>query len=124
MSKGPFKDAKKVLVFNGARVLVAIVRSLQTVSELTGKSPQSISMACTGKYVSTGGFYFRHASKRIEIEEDDIGKLKLTDYDNLCGETRKYHPVREMAHKKQKENEQKRKLKEELKKQNGKEAKE
>lgn len=124
MGKGPFKDAKRVLVFNGARVLVAIVRSLQTVSDLTGKSPQSISMACTGKYVSTGGFYFRHASKNVEIEEDDIGKLKLADYDNLCGEERKYHPVREMAHKKSKENELKRKLKEQLKKLNGEEAKE
>lgn len=115
MSKGPFKDAKKVLVFNGARVLVAIIRSLQTTSELSGKSAQSISMACTGKYISTGGFYFRHANKNVEIEEDDIDKLTLEEYDNLCGNVRKYHPVREMAHKKRKENELRRKTKKEQK---------
>lgn len=115
MSKGPYKDAKKVLVFNGVRVLVAIIRSLQTTSELSGKSAQSISMACTGKYISTGGFYFRHANKNVEIEEDDIDKLTLDEYDTLCGNVRKYHPVREMAHKKQKEKELRRKTKREKK---------
>ena len=35
MSKGPFKDAKKVLIFNGARVLISLIRSLQAASELS-----------------------------------------------------------------------------------------
>lgn len=115
MSRGPFKDAKKVLVFNGARVLIALVRSLQSASEYSGKSAQSISMACTGKYVSTGGFYYRHVSENVEIEADDVGRLTLVEYDELCGNVRKYHPIREMAHKKRKENDLRRKLKNENK---------
>ncbi|MCE8595705.1 hypothetical protein K0F38_18180 [Bacteroides fragilis] len=113
MSKGPFKDAKKVLIFNGARVLIALIRSLQAASELSGKSAQSISMACTGKYVSTGGFYYRHVNDNVEIEADDVGRLTLVEYDTLCGNVRKYHPIREMAHKKRKENDLRRKVKKE-----------
>lgn len=86
-----------MLVFNGARVLIAVIRSLHTASSLTGGNPQAISFCCTGKYVSTGGLYFRHIHPDIEIEFSDLDALSLDDYDKLCGEEREYHSVREMA---------------------------
>ena len=96
-NNGFLKDAKQVLVFNGAQVLVGIVRSVRSTYELTNGNLQAISFACTGRLISTGGFYFRHVHPDIEIEISDIGTLKLQDYDKMCGETRKYHSVRDMA---------------------------
>ena len=86
-SNGFLKEPKQVLVFNAAQVLIAITRSVRSAYELTGGNLQAISFACTGRFISTGGFYF-----------SDIGNLKLSDYDQLCGVTRKYHSVRKMAH--------------------------
>lgn len=101
MIKDPFKQPKQVLVFNGAYVLIAIVRSLHSAAEFSGNNLQAISFCCTGKYVATGGFYFRHAHPDIEIEVSDLDTLKLQDYDRMCGEARRYFTVREMAHKRQ-----------------------
>lgn len=100
MRRSTFKRPKKVLVFNGAQVLVAIVRSLHSAAELTKGNLQAISFCCTGKYVCSGGFYFRHLHPDVEIEVSDVDTLMLKDYDALCGEKRTYYPVRKMAHKK------------------------
>ncbi|NDV80812.1 hypothetical protein [Bacteroides sp. 51] len=97
MGKSIYKKAKHVLVFNGAQVLIAIVRSLRSASELTGGNTQAISFVCTGKYISTGGFYFRHLHPDILIEISDLNTLKIQEYDKMCGEERKYHTIREMA---------------------------
>ena len=97
-NSGFLRDAKQVLVFNGAQVLIGIERSVRSTCELTNGNLQAISFACTGRLVSTGGFYFRHVHPSIAIEMSDIGNLKLSDYDQLCGVTRKYHSVRKMAH--------------------------
>lgn len=99
--KGPFLPSKQVLVFNGAYVLVGIVRSLHTAADFSGINLQAISFACTGKYVASGGFYFRHAHPDVEIELSDIDSLKLQEYDRLCGISRRYFSTREMAHKRQ-----------------------
>lgn len=56
--KGPFLPSKQLLVFNGAYVLIAVVRSLHSAADFSGINLQSISFSCTGKYVATGGFYF------------------------------------------------------------------
>jgi hypothetical protein len=101
MRKSKFKDPKSVLVFNGARVLIAVVRSLHSASTFSGGNLQAISFCCTGKYVSTGGFYFRHVHPNIEIEMGDLDNLKLEDYDEMCGTNRRYHTVREMARKRE-----------------------
>lgn len=110
MRKSKFKEPKTVLVFNGAQVLIAIVRSLHSASLLSGGNLQAISFSCTGKYISTGGFYYRHVHPEIIIEIGDLDNLKLKDYDKMCGEKRRYHSVREMA-KKRTQNEEKRKNK-------------
>ncbi|MDR2915755.1 MAG: hypothetical protein LBV74_13125 [Tannerella sp.] len=97
MRRSKFKEPKTVLVFNGARVLVAIVRSLHSASLLSRGNLQAISFCCTGKYVSTGGFYFRHIHPDIEVEIGDLDTLNLEEYDKMCGVRRRYHSVREMA---------------------------
>lgn len=110
MRKSKFKEPKTVLVFNGAQVLIAITRSLHSAQSLSGGNLQAISFSCTGKYISTGGFYYRHVHPDIQIEMSDLDNLKLRDYDEMCGEKRRYHSVREMA-KKRNQNQIKRKTK-------------
>ncbi|WP_018667178.1 hypothetical protein [Bacteroides gallinarum] len=88
-----------VLIFNGAQVLVAVTRSLHSAAELTKGNLQAISFCCTGKYVCSGGLYFRHLHPDVEIEMPDLGTLQLKDYDALCGERRTYYPVKKMARK-------------------------
>lgn len=96
MRNSQFQRPKKVLIFNSSRVLVAIVRSLHSASELTGGNLQSISFTCTGRYVSAGGYYYRHIHPDVEVTTEDLDELKLPDYDKLCGEKRRYHSSREM----------------------------
>ena len=76
MMKKPFKDSKLVLVFNGAQVLIGILRSLNTTAEYSGGNLQSISFACTGLYISTGGYYYRYANENVEVSLEDIGALQ------------------------------------------------
>lgn len=97
MRKSKFKEPKQILVFNGARILIAIFRSLHSASNFSGRNLQSISFSCSGRYISTGGYYFRHISPEIEIELSDIDTLNLMDYDTMCGQKRKYHSVKDMA---------------------------
>lgn len=94
MRRSTFKRPKMVLIFNGAQVLVAVTRSLHSAAELTKGNLQAISFCCTGKYVCSGGLYFRHLHPDVEIELADLGTLMLKDYDALCGEKRTYYPVR------------------------------
>ena len=94
----PFKDSKAVLVFNGAQVLIGIMRSLNTATEYSGGNLQSVSYACSGRYISTGGYYYRFMDEKVELALEDIGTLQLKDYDRLCGEdNRHYRSVRDMA---------------------------
>lgn len=94
MRRSSFKRPKMVLIFNGAQILVAITRSLHSAAELTKGNLQAISFCCTGKYICSGGFYFRHLHPNVEIELQDLGTLQLQDYDSLCGEKRTYYSVR------------------------------
>lgn len=100
MRKSKFKEPKPILVFNGARVLISIFRSLHSAADFSGGNLQAISFSCTGKYISTGGYYFRHISPDIEIEISDIDTLNLLEYDKMCGYKRKYHSVKDMAKRK------------------------
>ncbi len=97
MKRNPFHQPKPVLIFNGAYKLIGITRSIRSASDLSGGNAQSISFACTGKYISAGSFYFRHIHPDIEIEIDDLNSLTLQDYDKMCKIDRRYHSVREMV---------------------------
>ena len=99
MRKSSFHRPKMVLIFNGAQILVAIARSLHSAAELTGGNLQAISFCCTGKYICSGSFYYRHLHPDVEVDISDIGTLQLQEYDSLCGVERTYYSVRQMAHK-------------------------
>ena len=53
MRRSKFRRPCKVLIFNGARVLVAIVRSLHCAAELTHENKSAIHNCCTGKSFNT-----------------------------------------------------------------------
>ncbi len=98
INEGYNRPAKQVLVFNGAKLLLGIVRSVRGAAELTGANLQAVSFACTGRIISSNGFYYRHVHPNVSIEMEDLGTLRLRDYDELCGDTtRKYHTVHKMA---------------------------
>ena len=59
MRRSKFRRPCKVLIFNGARVLVAIVRSLHCAAELTHENKSAIHNCCTGKSVRSGAYYYR-----------------------------------------------------------------
>ena len=99
MTKSSFKPAKRVLVFDGAGKLVGKVSSLQAVAKMQYIAPQAVSFACSGKYISAGGYYFRHENENVKIEEEDWNTLKLAEYDKLCGEKRNYHSNKTMSRK-------------------------
>lgn len=99
MRNSPFRRPIPVLIFNAAQTLIAITRSLHSAAELTGGNLQSISFCCTGKYASSGGFYYRHIHPNVEIEMADLGTLQLQEYDKLCGEKRTYYTLKQMTRK-------------------------
>jgi len=99
MNKSSFKPAKRVLVFDWAGILVSRVSSLQATAKMQHIAPQAVSFACGGKYIGAGGYYFRHENDNVKIEDDDFGRLRLAEYDKLCGEKRSYHSPKVMSKK-------------------------
>ena len=76
----------------------AIVRSLHCAAELTHENKSAIHNCCTGKSVRSGAYYYRQLHPDILLEMDDLDKLTLKEYDDLCGIKRKYISTRKMAH--------------------------
>ena len=98
MRTSKFKRPNKVLVFNGARVLVAVVRSLCSAAELTNNRASAAHNCCTGKTIRSGLYYYRQLHPDVLIEMDDLDCLKLEEYDKMCGDERKYITTSKMAH--------------------------
>ena len=98
MRRSKFMRPCKVLIFNGARVLVAVVRSLHCAAELTHENKSAIHNCCTGKSVRSGVYYYRQLHPDILLDMDDLDNLTLKEYDDLCGIKRKYISTRKMAH--------------------------
>lgn len=97
MSRSKFRRPQTILIFNGARVLIAIVRSLCCAAELTHSQPAAIHNCCVGKNVRSGVYYYRQLHPDILIDLSDLDNLKLEEYDSLCGTQRKYISTKEMA---------------------------
>lgn len=99
MNNDSFKPAKQVMVFNGAGKYVGTFCSLHELSDFSfdAVSAQSISFVCTGKYISAGSHYFRFENENVELEKSDFNRLRITEYDKLCGERRRYHSPKFMA---------------------------
>ncbi|MBF0648681.1 hypothetical protein IR083_07600 [Dysgonomonas sp. GY75] len=92
MRRSVYNEPKQVLMFNASGRLIAIVRSLQSAAELAGSSPMCVSYCCTGKSIASNGYYFRYIHPEVEVSaNEDLGVLKIGEYDSLCGEKREYH---------------------------------
>ena len=91
------KSTRRVLVFNPVKKLVAVYQSVTSAARTFQTTPTNVHFACVGKSISCCNLYFRHLSDDVEITLDDLGTLKLEDYDKLCGVTRKYYPTKSMG---------------------------
>lgn len=87
---GIHTSVKRVLVFDSYGILSAMIRSVNAAGQLTGLFPQSISHACSGKIISSGGFYFRHLDDTIIIEPHDFGELHVKQYDEATKQVKQY----------------------------------
>ncbi|MCD8080907.1 MAG: hypothetical protein LUF04_11045 [Bacteroides sp.] len=93
MRKSTFIQPEVVLVFNKSSLLIAVVCSLRHAAKLINGSVQSVSLACSGEYMTTKGWYFRKMHPKLEIEWSDLANLKLEDYDQMCDfKQARYHP--------------------------------
>lgn len=82
---------RTVLVFNTSKKLIAICKSLRAAAELIGGSVQAVRFAAIGSTMTSGGYYFRVMNNKVIVDLNDLGRLNLMDYDEKCGEERKYH---------------------------------
>ena len=96
MRHSKFNQPNTVLIFNDTKKLVAIARSLNAAAELMQGNVQAMSFSCSGKYISSGGYYFRRLHPNVLVELDDLDNLSVDEYDKLCGVKRTYHPQRVM----------------------------
>lgn len=87
----------RVLCFSPMKRLISIHQSITMTAKQFHTSPTNIHFACTGKSVSSCDFYFRFLDDNIEVSQEDLGTLKLEEYDSLCGVTRKYYPTKIMS---------------------------
>ena len=97
MRRSKFRRPQKIRIFNGARVLIAIVRSLRCAAELTKDSRSAIHNCCVGKTRRSGIYYYRQLHPDILIDLSDLDTLKFEEYDSLCGDQRKYISTKDMA---------------------------
>ena len=83
-----YTPGKGVLVFNSKKRLVMIGESINQVSKFSSIPPGNISKVCSGKLQTLKGYFFRFTNDEVVVELSDIGKLKIEEYDYLCGEHR------------------------------------
>ena len=83
MRRSKFKRPCKVLIFNGARVLVAIARSIRSAAELTKVDENDIKLCCESRLSISGQYCFRY-NVESSIADDAFGKLTIAEYNELC----------------------------------------
>lgn len=88
-----------ILIFNPLKRLVAFFGSENAAAKAFNVSSVSIHLAVAGDIISCSNLYFRKLSEKIEVTFDDFGKLRLEEYDKMCGVKRKYYPTKEMTRK-------------------------
>lgn len=114
MMGASLKDKRRrVLVFNSSKRLVALFQSCTAAARAFDTATVNIYAACSGDSISSCGMYFRfYYDDQVELEIfEDLGALRLVDYDRAMGLKRKYYPNRQMSrrgmkYKKTKEKEQ------------------
>ena len=88
---------KRTLVFNPLKRLVGIFQSAMAAAKAFNIRPTSIHYASNGTCISTNNLYFRYLQDDIEITLEDLGVLRLEEYDRLCGVERKYYRTKNMT---------------------------
>ncbi len=89
----------QILVFNPLKRLIAVYSSLNSAASAFGVSAPNIHYACSGKCITCNNLYFRQLKNGVTVTFEDLGKLKLQDYDKLCGVERKYYKTGEITRK-------------------------
>lgn len=87
------------MVFNPQKRLISINQSAFALAKAHDWNVSSIRAACTGKIISYQKLYFRYFDPNITLEDDDMGKLNLEEYDKLCQVERKVYPNGKMSRK-------------------------
>ena len=87
---------KRILVFNPLKRLIAIFQSSLAAAKAFDIRPTSIHYVCTGECISSHNLYFRHLQDDVEVTFEDLGTLRLEEYDKLCGVERKYYSTKRM----------------------------
>lgn len=93
------KQPTPILFFNPLKRLIAMFNSLSGTASAFGITPQSVHYVCSGKCITCNGLYFRQLKDGVTITFEDLGKLKLQDYDKLCGIERKYYKTGKITRK-------------------------
>lgn len=91
--------ARRVLAFNKYKRLIAICASTNAAAALIQASPSSVFEACVGTTIQTHQTYLRFLPDDIEVTLEDLGVLKLQDFDQLAGNVRKVYKTGKMSHK-------------------------
>ena len=91
------------MIFNEHKILIAVIKSLHCATQITRITAQTISLCCTGRRISSNGFYFRHGDPTVKVDiDEDIDAITLDEYDDLCGVRREYHSSSEMKNRRYK----------------------
>lgn len=90
------KQSYRVLVFNPLKRLIGIFQSVTAASKAFGTTATNVHYACSGRSISCCNLYFRHLDDKVEVTFEDLGQLRLEEYDQLCGVTRKYYQTKAM----------------------------
>lgn len=82
---------KPVLVFDEHRDLISMYASAKEASIVLGVTPRSISNCCKGISIMCKGRYLRYLHPNVRLSTlDYFEAINLTQYDEMCGETRLY----------------------------------
>ena len=73
----------QILIFDAARELVAIARSVRSAAELTKVDENDIKLCCENRLSISGQYCFRYNVKPL-IADDTLNKLNIEEYDKLC----------------------------------------
>lgn len=76
-----WSEAKKVLIFSPKGVLIALCASVNKAANFGHCHPGNMSKVCLGQLETLGGYYLRYTSPLYNLSLEDIGTLKLEDYD-------------------------------------------
>lgn len=86
---------KNIAVFNASKHLLCVCPSAYRAASAFGLSTQNIHYACTGRVIASAGYYFRYVIEPIDMTAPRI--LSLTEYDKLCGVSRRVYKNKTMS---------------------------